>query len=59
MPAIKCKCGAEATREAQGGSSMVMETLDNGVMSKKLERLADAERLFHDRATKSEEPDII
>lgn len=56
---IKCECGHDAERSARGGSSMVMESLDNGVMTKKLERLADAERLFHERVAKGDKPDSI
>lgn len=44
-----CTCGAFVTRTPQPPSTQVMETLDNGVMTKRLERLADAERLFAER----------
>ena len=37
-------------RAARGVSSRCVETLDNGVMGRKLERLTDAERLYHERA---------
>lgn len=37
-------------RVPTGLSSAVMETLDNGAMAKAVTRLADAERLYADRA---------
>jgi putative FmdB family regulatory protein len=48
--ALLCPCGAELSRDPRPPSSQVMETLDNGIMPKRLERLADAERLFAERA---------
>ncbi len=42
-------CGYTLRREPKPPSSQVTETLDNGVMTKRLERLADAERLFAER----------
>ena len=47
-------CGVPMVRAPQGPTARVVETLDNGVMTKKLERLADAERLFHERAQATE-----
>jgi hypothetical protein len=47
--APKCKCGAEMTRAAEGGTAVVMETLDNGAMTRRLTRPADAERLNAER----------
>jgi hypothetical protein len=45
-----CECGYTLRREPKPPSTQVKETLDNGVMTKRLERLADAERLFAERA---------
>jgi hypothetical protein len=45
-----CQCGKAMVRKAVGPTANVKETLDNGCMVKKLERFADAERLYHDRA---------
>lgn len=44
-----CDCGLEMVRDPRPPSSRVTEVLDNGLMNKRLERLADAERLFADR----------
>lgn len=44
------RCGKTMARSPKGMTSRTVEVLDNGVMTKKLERLADAERLFHERA---------
>lgn len=44
---ILCKCGGTLKREQlDGPTSRKIESLDNGIMAKKVERLADAERLF-------------
>jgi len=45
------KCGGiyERNSDAAQQSTLVKETIDNGVMVKSLERLADAERLHKDR----------
>ncbi len=48
------KCGAEVVRKPTGPSSQVVERLDNGMMPKAVERLADAERLYRDRADNSD-----
>ena len=56
---IQCQCGQVAARVASGGSSKVVETLDNGLMPKSLERLADAERLFSEHLTEKPDPDTI
>lgn len=48
---VACKnCNCELSRVVEPPTSQVMETLDNGLMPKKLERLADSERLHHERA---------
>ena len=44
-----CECGAKPTRTPQPMTSRVVEVLDNGIMSRRLERPADAERLFRER----------
>lgn len=41
-------------REATGPSTQTMERLDNGAMPKALERLANAEELYADRAAKAD-----
>lgn len=43
-------CETIMVRAPQPPSTRVTETLDNGLMTKRLERLADAERLFGERA---------
>ncbi len=43
-------CGSELDRNSQGPSTQVMERLDNGCMPKRVERLADAERLYRERS---------
>lgn len=46
-----CKgCGGAVAAAPVGPSSTVVERLDNGAMARTLERLADAERLYKDRA---------
>jgi hypothetical protein len=48
-----CKaCGGPWSRDTEPHppSSQATETLDNGAMVRKLERLADAERLFKERS---------
>lgn len=51
----RCVCGGIFQRAATGPSTQVMERLDNGAMPRAVERLADAERLYADRA-KSADP---
>jgi hypothetical protein len=43
-------CEGLLTREVKPPSSQAVETLDNGFMSRRLERLVDAERLYQERA---------
>ena len=43
-------CGGSMTRTPRPPTSRCVEVLDNGVMTKRLERLTDAERLYHERA---------
>ena len=40
-----CKCGGKLKRTPKPPSSQATEILDNGIMTKKIERLVDAERL--------------
>jgi hypothetical protein len=47
-------CGKKVVREAQGPSSTKMECLDNGAMAKSVERFADAERLYKERADQAD-----
>lgn len=44
-----CVCGEVLSRDPHPPSSQAVETLDNGIMPRRLERLADAERLFAER----------
>lgn len=43
-------CGKKMGRFENPPKAQVKEVLDNGVMSRRVERLADAEELYHDRA---------
>lgn len=43
----ECECGYAMERDPRPPSSAAKETLDNGIMTKKLERYTDAEELFH------------
>ena len=47
VPPICCK--KAMVRSPRPPSQRATEILDNGIMTKRLERLVDAERLFHDR----------
>jgi hypothetical protein len=42
---LLCHCTAEMVRAPQPPTARITETLDNGVMVRKLERLADAEQI--------------
>lgn len=46
---LPCSCGGALARTPVPPSSQAVETLDNGIMTKRLERLADAETLFRER----------
>ena len=47
-----CKaCGKKMARNPSPPHSQVVESLDNGNMPRKVERLADAERLYKDRGS--------
>jgi hypothetical protein len=43
------KCGKLMLRQANAPTARVTEVIDNGIMTRRLERLADAERLFTER----------
>jgi hypothetical protein len=43
-------CDTPCRRTPRPPSTQVKEVLDNGLMTKKVERLSDAERLFRERA---------
>lgn len=48
---LECKeCHAPLQRTPKPPTTRVVETLDNHVMGRKLEREADAERLYRDRS---------
>lgn len=48
---IACSdCSTTLERAPSGATSQVKERLDNGLMPRAVERLADAERLFKERA---------
>ena len=52
---LRCDaCPGVLRRAATGVSSQAVERLDNGLMPKAVERLADAERLFQERAKNSD-----
>jgi len=45
-----CPCGGEAERELQAPSTRVVERLDNGIMSRSLERLSEATRIYKEHS---------
>lgn len=48
---VKCpKCEKACERTPKPPTTRIVETLDNGLMVKKVERLADAEQIHKDRA---------
>lgn len=49
---VSCKeCGALLLRERKADiGAMLVESLDNGAMPRRVERLADAERIYKDHA---------
>lgn len=50
-PWVSCSgCGGELVRAPSGPTSRVVERLDNGAMSRPLERLSEAERIFKEYA---------
>ena len=55
---VECECGGTPVFVTRG-SSMVMETLDNGLMARKVERPANVEQLLQDRNTVKPDDPII
>ena len=51
-PYLCLLCGEEMVRQPSAPTTQVKEVLDNGAMTKSLERYADAEFLFKERAGK-------
>lgn len=47
-------CPSDMVRDHGGASSRVVEVRDNGIMGKAVEQVADAERLYYDRAHQDE-----
>lgn len=45
-----CECGGTLRRTPRPPSTQTMERLDNGFMTKAVERLSEAPRLFHERS---------
>lgn len=48
-------CGQGANRVPSAPSTTVKEVLDNGLMIRPVERIADAERIFRERSKTSEQ----
>lgn len=49
--AVECPhCKVPMKRNAQGASSKVVEVLDNGIMSRRVERLANIEEINKERS---------
>ena len=52
------ECGAEQVF-VTNVSSLVQETMDNGIMPRKVERLKDVESLIHDHVTTAPDDGIV
>lgn len=52
---VTCECGTTMTRNPSGATSRIVETRDNGLMSRRVEQLADIERINWERAHQDEE----
>lgn len=52
---VVCKCGTQMNRVPTGPTSRIVETRDNGIMTRAVEQLADVERLSRERARLTEE----
>jgi hypothetical protein len=50
VPCKSAQCRGLAKRTPTGASAQIVETLDNGLMARRLERPADAERLYKERS---------
>ena len=46
----QCECGGLYSRSPRAPGIKAVETIDNGFMSRKVERLVDATRLYRERA---------
>lgn len=44
-----CECGQTLKRDVQGPTTKVVERLDNGLMPRAVERLAETDRLIRER----------
>lgn len=52
---LKCPdCDGEMERAPEGPATQVMESLDNGVMVRRVERFRDAERMYKERAASAD-----
>jgi hypothetical protein len=47
---VLCECGELMDRKSKPPTTKITETLDNGAMVRKVERPADAEQLYRERA---------
>lgn len=54
---LVCACGETMQRDPRGASSKIVETRDNGVMSRSVEQPADVERLMWERAHQDPDKD--
>lgn len=54
-PCPKPDCGGTMRRAPKPPTTNVVERLDNGFMPRAIERPADAERLYHERAHKPQD----
>lgn len=55
--ALQCQNCFQAMSRDTGGSTSVMEVLDNGIMARKVERYRDIEDLRHDHGTLTQKKD--
>ena len=53
----KCKCGGDRVRTPNGATSRIVEVRDNGLMSRRVEQLADIERINYERAHQDPDKD--
>jgi DNA-directed RNA polymerase subunit RPC12/RpoP len=51
-----CECGGILRRNPRPPTSRTVERLDNGFMTKAVERLSEAPRLFHEHAKGKKSP---
>lgn len=56
----KCECGGDLVRTNQGKqSTMIKETLDNGAMTRKIERIHNVQELMKERSKEPGPDDFI